>query len=171
MKKWQETRAVLERLAELSQRGVPAALATVIRVVGSAYRHEGAKLLVQASGQSVGNVSGGCLEADVREAALEVLRTGVPRRLSYCSSNGAVGAWDMGLGCAGQVDVYVEPVAESRGRALALLAGQTPFVVCTPISPGVRPEPTLLITSQSHHDDAAAKRARELLGQDTAVLE
>ena len=69
MKQWLETRQVLERLAELGRAGTLAALATVIRVRGSAYRHEGAKLLVAADGSVTGNVSGGCLEQDVREVA------------------------------------------------------------------------------------------------------
>ena len=46
MKHWLETREVLDRLAELTGEGKRAALATVVRVRGSAYRHEGAKLLV-----------------------------------------------------------------------------------------------------------------------------
>ena len=76
MKQWLETRQVLDRLAEWQAAGTPCALATVIRVQGSAYRHEGAKLVVAADGQHCGNVSGGCLEDDVREVALRVLDAG-----------------------------------------------------------------------------------------------
>src|SRR2546422_7864123 len=67
MKHWHETRAVLDRLAELRRAGRRAALATVVRVRGSAYRHEGAKLLVAEDGSTVGNVSGGGLEQDRSE--------------------------------------------------------------------------------------------------------
>ena len=73
MKQWLETREVLDRLAELRRIGQRAALATVVRVRGSAYRHEGAKLLVAEDGTTTGNVSGGCLEQDVREVALQVI--------------------------------------------------------------------------------------------------
>jgi len=76
MKHWHETRAVLDRLAELRGAGRRAALATIVRARGSAYRHEGAKLLVAEDGSTVGNVSGGCLEQDVREVALQVLASG-----------------------------------------------------------------------------------------------
>ena len=62
MKHWHETRAVLDRLAELRGAGRRAALATIVRARGSAYRHEGAKLLVAEDGSTVGNVSGGCHE-------------------------------------------------------------------------------------------------------------
>src|SRR5439155_1319713 len=78
MKQWLETGEVLDRLAQLARAGGRAALATVVRVRGSAYRHEGAKLLVAQDGGTTGNVSGGCLEQDVREGALQVLRTGQP---------------------------------------------------------------------------------------------
>src|SRR2546427_579571 len=66
MKQWLETREVLDRLAELRRIGQRAALATVVRVRGSAYRHEGAKLLVAEDGTTTGNVSGGCLGRDGR---------------------------------------------------------------------------------------------------------
>ena len=69
MKDWLETRQVFDRLATWYAAGEPCALATVVGVQGSAYRHDGAKMVVNARGESVGNVSGGCLEADVREVA------------------------------------------------------------------------------------------------------
>ena len=57
MKQWLETREVLDFLAEARRAGRPAVLATVVRVRGSAYRHEGAKLAVAGDGSSAGNVS------------------------------------------------------------------------------------------------------------------
>src|SRR5947199_8049524 len=129
MKQWLETREVLDRLAELRREGTRAALATVVRVRGSAYRHEGAKLLVAEDGGTTGNVSGGCLEQDVREVALQVIRTGDPQLRSYCSSADEIAAWDLGVGCEGQVDVFVEP-AGPRARERALLDERRPFVAC-----------------------------------------
>ena len=130
MKQWLETREVLDFLAAVRRAGMPAALATVVRVRGSAYRHEGAKLAVSADGRSAGNVSGGCLEQDVREVALQVIRSGAPELRSYCSGADEIAAWDLGVGCEGQVDVYVEP-ADARPRERELLDGRRPFVVCT----------------------------------------
>src|SRR5438034_7316760 len=86
MKHWHETREVLDFLARVLGEGRRAALATVVRVRGSAYRHEGAKLAVAEDGTTAGNVSGGCLEQDVREVALQVIRTGRAELRSYCSS-------------------------------------------------------------------------------------
>jgi xanthine dehydrogenase accessory factor len=127
MKRWSETRDVLDHLARLRGEGRRAAIATVVRVVGSAYRREGAKLLVAEDGSTRGNVSGGCLEADVREVALQVIATGRPQLRSYCSGAHEVNAWDLGVGCDGRVDVYVEPATEPRHTERALLERDEPF--------------------------------------------
>ena len=135
MKQWLETREVLDRLAQLAQAGRRTALATVVRVRGSAYRHEGAKLLVAEDGSTTGNVSGGCLEQDVREVCLQVIRSGRAELRSYCSSADEIEAWDLGVGCEGEVLVFVEPVTEPRPRERALLDGRRPFAVCR-VMPG-----------------------------------
>jgi len=157
MKQWLETREVLDFLAGARRGGKPAALATVVRVRGSAYRHEGSKLAVAGDGSSAGNVSGGCLEQDVREVALQVIRSGAPELRSYCSSADEIAAWDLGVGCEGQVDVYVEP-AEARPKERELLDGRTPFAVATLIGMrdagcGMR----LIVTSASAEGDLGSQ--------------
>ena len=67
MKHWQETGQIVERLVRLARDGRRGALATVTRIVGSAYRRPGAKLLIEEGGAVHGGVSGGCLEEDVRQ--------------------------------------------------------------------------------------------------------
>ncbi len=131
MKQWRETQSVLRRLGQLQATGVRAALATVVRVRGSAYRRAGAKLLVAEDGSSLGNVSGGCLEQDVRESALRVISTQHPVLRSYCSGADDIGAWDMGLGCDGQVEVFVEPIVVPMAAALELLDADVPLALCT----------------------------------------
>src|SRR5881394_2525902 len=131
MKQWLETREVLDFLAALRRgEGARAALATVVRVRGSAYRHEGAKLAVSADGRSSSDLSGGCLEQDVREVALQVIRSGMPELRSYCSGADEIAAWDLGVGCEGRVDVYVEP-ADAQPRERELLDSRRSFAVCT----------------------------------------
>ena len=130
MKQWLETREVLDFLAGAAAARKRTALATVVRVRGSAYRHEGAKLAVAEDGSTAGNVSGGCLEQDVREVALQVIKTGQAELRSYCSSTDEIAAWDLGVGCEGQVDVLVEP-ATVRPRVRQLLDGRERFAVCT----------------------------------------
>jgi xanthine dehydrogenase accessory factor len=134
VKAWLETRQVLHQLATWQAEGVPCALATVIRVRGSAYRHEGAKLVVAADGRHVGNVSGGCLEADVREVALRVIRSDVAEVREYCGSIDAIQAWDLGVGCEGVVELLIEPVRDARDAERAMMTDARAHVVITDVS-------------------------------------
>ncbi|HYW50450.1 MAG TPA: XdhC family protein [Gemmatimonadaceae bacterium] len=131
MKQWLETRQVLDALAVAHSDGVPTALATVVRVNGSAYRHEGAKLLVRADERTVGNVSGGCLEADVREVALRVIMSGVAEQRAYCGGSDEISAWDLGVGCNGEVEILIEPARAPRDADRMAMQDEVPFVVVT----------------------------------------
>jgi xanthine dehydrogenase accessory factor len=133
VKQWLETRQVLERLHAARRDGRRAALATVIRVRGSAYRHEGAKLLVTED-DVTGNVSGGCLEEDVREVARRVMRTGVAERRAWCGGSDEVSAWDLGVGCEGEVEILVEPVGDDRALERDRVDAEEPFVVVTSLA-------------------------------------
>jgi xanthine dehydrogenase accessory factor len=180
MKQWLETRQVLDRLEALSDGGRRAALATVVRVRGSAYRREGAKLLVAEDGSSTGNVSGGCLELDVREVALAVLRSGQAQLRTYCSATDEISAWDLGLGCEGQVEIFVEPVSEARTYERGRLSGRAPFSVCTVVA-GAKDAVgrRMVVTSVSIDgslgttilDARVAERARELIREGRSSLE
>jgi xanthine/CO dehydrogenase XdhC/CoxF family maturation factor len=119
MKRWVETKAVLDRLALWTGEGRAAALATVVNVSGSAYRSPGAKLLVASDGSTCGNVSGGCLEEDVREVALRVMMSGRPELRTYCTGAGEVHAWDLGVG----IHVGLASPIEQDVRRLAAQPG------------------------------------------------
>src|SRR3989442_14598042 len=131
MKHWHETGDALDFLARVLGEGKRAALATVVRVRGSAYRHEGAKLAVAENGTTAGNVSGGCLEQDVREVALQVIRTGRAELRSYCSSAAEIEAWGLGAGGEGQVCVLFEPGGEAWGRGRAMPAERARVIAWT----------------------------------------
>lgn len=125
-----ETHALLTALTAALAQGQGAALATVVGVRGSAYRREGTRMLVLDDGAQVCMLSGGCLEAEVVEVALDVIRTGVPALTHYDLSEDVT--WGLGIGCGGSVDVRVERVdledtvtagwlaALGEGRAAAL---------------------------------------------------
>src|SRR6266536_690475 len=104
-----ELQDVLRAIEDGRNRGDRMALATIVGVKGSTYRREGARLLVPANGKPIGTISGGCLEGDVREAAAEVMRDGVPRLLHFDLTADDEVVWGWGLGCNGIVDVFVEP--------------------------------------------------------------
>lgn len=136
MKHWHETASILDRVAHLAAAGVRAAIATVVRISGSAYRRPGAKFLISQDGATFGGVSGGCLEADVRAIALEeVLRKGAPRLLHYETGSDEETLWGLGLGCEGAVDVFVQPAGGElmSGTARDAIAAGIPFAVCTAV--------------------------------------
>src|SRR5499427_6724762 len=114
MKHWRETAQIVDRVAALASRGRRAAIATVIRIEGSSYRRPGAKLLIEDDGRTLGGVSGGCLEADVREIALNVIDTGTPRLLHYDTGDDDRTVWGLGLGCNGSVDIFVQTATDAR---------------------------------------------------------
>ena len=87
-------------------RGDDVAIATVVGVKRSAPRPPGAKMAVNARGEVSGAVSGGCVEGAVVEAAEDVLRGGEPRLLHFGIADSE--AWDVGLPCGGEIDVFVE---------------------------------------------------------------
>jgi xanthine dehydrogenase accessory factor len=99
---------VYEELVRLRQLGQKCALATIVEVRGSIPSYESAKLLVREDGSMIGTIGGGCVEAEVWNAAREVIETEKPRRLSF--NLGQDAAYDNGLICGGQLDVFVDPV-------------------------------------------------------------
>jgi xanthine dehydrogenase accessory factor len=137
VKHWQEAASIFARIAAAGP-GVRQALATVVRISGSAYRRPGARLLVDEDGATSGGVSGGCLEADVREIGLQVIRSGTPRLRHYDTGSDADTVWGLGLGCEGTVDILVQPVDGTFRDVLApavgaLVAAAARFALATPI--------------------------------------
>ena len=150
MNHWKETAEILSRLAELKAAGRRAALATVTHIVGSAYRRPGAKFLIEETGDTLGSVSGGCLEADVREVASGVLETGKPSLRHYSTGADEDIVWGLGLGCNGLVDVFVEtategPLAELADTLRGLLKGDSPFAALTLVDGGEALGATLVL--------------------------
>jgi xanthine/CO dehydrogenase XdhC/CoxF family maturation factor len=104
-------REIVDRVRSWRAEGEHVAIATVLTTVGSTPRPAGAKMAVTASGKIVGSISGGCVDTDVIEHAVEVLRTGRPEIIEYGHSPDM--SWEIGLMCGGSVQVFVEPVDPS----------------------------------------------------------
>jgi xanthine/CO dehydrogenase XdhC/CoxF family maturation factor len=141
VKHWQETGQILDRVVSLGREGRSSALATVTRIEGSAYRRPGAKLLIEDDGAALGGVSGGCLEEDVRQVALQVLRDGRSRFRHYATGGDESTVWGLGLGCDGHVDVLVQAVPPEAAAGpwadvRALLEGDAAFALSTVLEEG-----------------------------------
>lgn len=99
---------IFEELVRLRREGRKCALATIVQVQGSIPSYQAAKLLIRDDGSIAGTIGGGCVEAEVWNAAREVIESGKAKHLSF--NLGQDAAYDNGLICGGQLEVFVEPV-------------------------------------------------------------
>lgn len=114
-----ELRRLAEAAARLDSAGLPYAVATLVKVEGSAYRRPGARVLVGPRGETVGMISGGCLEREIARHAAGVLESGEPRLARFASPRGE-DPFGTGAGCGGTVHVLVQRVVPGAAAASAL---------------------------------------------------
>ena len=129
-----ETERLVEVIRQARAAGEPAALATIVRVTGSAYRREGTRMVVRQNGTYVCSLSGGCLEPAVAETAARVIASGEPVVVRYDLADDSI--WGLGLGCSGAVDVLIERLEDD-------VVMRTWFTILE------RSEPAVLVTSLS----------------------
>lgn len=126
---------IWEELVRLRRAGRKCALATIVEVRGSIPSHQSAKILVRDDGSMIGTIGGGCVEAEVWNAAREAIEAEKGKLLSF--NLGQDAAYDSGLICGGQLEVWVEPIlpaprafifgAGHISRGLAQIAGLAGF--------------------------------------------
>ena len=92
----------------MRREGHRGALATIINVRGSIPSFHSAKMLVREDGSIAGTIGGGCVEAEVWEAAREVMKSEKPQSLTFNLNNNP--KYDTGLVCGGTLEIYIEPV-------------------------------------------------------------
>ncbi len=97
-----------EEIVALRRQGRRGALATITNVRGSIPSFNTAKMLVRDDGSIIGTIGGGCVEAEVWQAAREVMEQEKPRSLTFNLNQNP--KYDTGLVCGGTLEVYVEPV-------------------------------------------------------------
>jgi xanthine/CO dehydrogenase XdhC/CoxF family maturation factor len=102
---------IRQALSEAAARGEGLVLVTVMAVEGSVYRGAGARMIVSANGETVGAVSGGCLEADIIARAPDVLSAGRAELVRYDTRASDDAVLGLGMGCQGIIDLLLEPLA------------------------------------------------------------
>lgn len=119
------------------------ALATVIQTWGSAPQPVGSLLLIDADGNFIGSVSGGCVEAEVVAQAAEVIASGRSKTLEFGVEDKT--AWSVGLACGGAIRIHVESVAAGGGcsdgllhRLVDAIEARRPVALLTHLATGER---------------------------------
>ena len=101
----------LEEILKIKEEGKSAALATIIGTKGSTPREVGAKMLILESGKILGTIGGGCLEAEVWQEAMKIIKEEKPRTVHFDLTGKK--AEDIGMICGGVMDIYIEPIVPS----------------------------------------------------------
>lgn len=99
---------VYEEIVRLRREGRRSALATIVNVRGSIPSFQTAKMLVRDDGSIIGTIGGGCVEAEVWQAAREVMEQEKPRTLTFNLNQSP--QYDTGLVCGGTLEIFIEPI-------------------------------------------------------------
>jgi xanthine dehydrogenase accessory factor len=164
---------VLAEITAWTARGDRTALATVVDTRRSAPRPVGTKMAVNEHGEVVGGVSGGCVEGAVVEIADRVIAGEQPRLAHFGITDSE--AWDVGLQCGGEIDVWVQSYRPGRFAQIAGAGGRAAEVT---LLEGASPGAKLLVQADGARsgtlgapelDDEATRVANELLWTDASV--
>jgi len=103
---------IIKAYQKAIKEGKSTALATVVKVEGSAYRRPGARMLVTEDGQLTGAISGGCLEGDALRKALSAIVQQENKLVTYDTTDEDDAKFGVQLGCNGIIHILFEPVTE-----------------------------------------------------------
>lgn len=177
-----ELRQILLRARELRQRGERAVLATIVAVEGSAYRREGARMLIESGGALTGVLSGGCLERDLAGRAAEVLSSGAAALATYDLRSPDEALWGLGLGCGGKITLLLEALPDQPDEPSpldpleAVARDRAPLEVVTRLGEEVLWRQTVvppirLVLAGAGRDAVPLVRIADELGWETIVLD
>lgn len=165
-------RDVLSEIVRWRERGEKIALATVVDVKKSAPRAPGAKMAVSSSGEVAGGVSGGCVEGAVVQIAEGVIAGDAPQLVHFGIAD--ADAWEVGLPCGGEIDVWIEAYAAGRLEEVLRSGGRAAEVTVIKgeglgakllVGPDGRRAGSL---GSPERDEAAARAATELIWGETS---
>lgn len=124
-------------LDRVRRSGRQAVLATVVRADGPSYRRPGASAVIAEDGDVVGAISAGCLDADIKENALQVIAGGAPRLLHYNTGTPEDLLFGTGSGCGGSIQVLIAPVPDDLlARIIDRLTHGESVTLETVVEPG-----------------------------------
>ena len=126
---------VFEEALRAMESGRASALVLLTKKEGSSARDPGAMMLVLEDGSTVDTVGGGILEERLKEEALNAIRDGKTRNISFALDETSKG--DLNLYCGGKVEFAVIPLYPQEklyifggghiSRALVRIAGPLGF--------------------------------------------
>jgi xanthine dehydrogenase accessory factor len=144
------------------------AIATVVRITGSAPRPLGATLIARAGDKIAGSVSNGCVESVVYEEAMAVLHDGRARVVNYGISDEF--AFTVGLSCGGSIDVLIEPVGALHRTALEAVRSEHAALLVRVVAPTARAG-TVAVLTEDRADGWSSELAELKVGALAALGE
>jgi xanthine dehydrogenase accessory factor len=134
-----EIREILRAYREAYSQNIATAIATVVKVEGSSYRKEGARMLVSEDGRITGAISGGCLEGDALRKALLAIDQKTNKLVTYDTREEGDQAFTIQLGCNGVVHLLFEFIDPDKAHnpihiLEQLVAVREPAVLLTTFS-------------------------------------
>lgn len=176
-------RALCTEIIRRCSAGEMLALCVVVNARGSTPQKQGAKMLVLAGGTTIGTLGGGCVEAEVRKRALELLSRGESKLLSFRLDHDY--GWDDGLVCGGVMDIAVQLLRQPSDAepfdklAGSIDAGQSDIFELTyradetaswsTYREPIEPPPRLIIAGAGHVGHALAALAQSLRFELTVI--
>ena len=165
---------ILDQIVSRCSAGERIALCTVVGSRGSTPQGKGAKMLVLGDGRTVGTLGGGCVEAEVRKQAIELITANQPKLLEFRLDHDY--GWDDGLICGGIMDIYVQVLDASNVAVFESLARllrenrpstfqidyQVEGGACRHYVEELGPPPTLVIAGAGHVGQALGALAATL---------
>jgi len=153
---------IYEEIVKLRQQGRRGAVATIVNVRGSIPSFETAKMLVRDDGTIAGTIGGGCVEAEIWQAAREVMESEKPRTLTFNLNQDP--KYDTGLVCGGTLDIFVEPVLPPA--ALYIFGAGHVSVSLYKVAKGAGFDVTVVDDREAYANRERFPEAKEIIAED-----
>lgn len=171
---------LLSEIVSRCAAGERVALCTVVATRGSTPQSKGAKMLVVADGKTIGTLGGGCVEAEVRKRALELLGSSTSQLMEFHLDHDF--GWDDGLICGGVMEIHAQIIDRAGSGRFEQMLRAVRDNVATLLKIGyeqkgaakeyveeIGPPPTLVIAGAGHVGQALGDLAAKLDFQVTVI--